>query len=566
MGFHQSNEGNKKRTKASEHPNNFILGRFSNSGPILRGDTRPFIKGHRSSPKIGLQNKLGEVFKGTPESLRVSGGHDRLGGYDILSPRRENSEDPVFLRDWPEGLSAYKKGVREARRLLQLRGPVFETRQALFETHCPLDEQKHSSFSEGSFRSTRQLSQGSSVALDEPIFPKAAHSHKTPFLFKDPYDGRVSRGLERSYVPSFSERSLAFRMDSQVYELERTKSSAFVFNKVSAPVTGSWHQGSYRQHDNPGLYKEGGLLSIPSALGPLQGSSSVCTLKEHIVISSSSEGKAKCPGGQGVKKGSDQHGMVSGSQIFQVALPVMGDPSGGPFCHQRELSTTPIRFSMPRSLGSNLGCSGRRFGLESLEINIPLSAFSAFRRSNPQVDGLQRFRLLGDAFLANGSLVRPLREMLFQYPPPERGLFVPEVFRNHLPPQEPLIFQASRMETIRLAISKEGLNDYSVRVLCRCHKDSTINQYQGVWSKFLCYLASIKIQHHKVKIIHVLNSLSFYSELNNLAYKTLAVYKNALRLPLLFSLGLNLDFALVVHYMLGLHAIKPPPSHGFMPP
>ena len=44
------------------------------------------------------------------------------------------------------------------------------------------------------------------------------------------------------------------------------------------------------------------------------------------------------------------------------------------------------------------------------------------------------------------------------------------------------------------------------------------------------------------------------------------MYKNALRLPLLFSLGLNLDCALVVHYMLGLHAIKPPPSHGFMPP
>ena len=174
------------------------------------------------------------------------------------------------------------KAIKRERRLLQLRGPVSETRQALFETHCPLDEQQHSSFSEGSFRSTRQLSQGSSVALDEPIFPKAAHSHKTPFLFKDPYDGCFSRGLERSYVPSFSERSLAFRMDSQVYELERTKSSAFVFNKVSAPVTGSWHQGSYRQHDNPGLYK-GGLLSIPSALGPLQGSS-VCTLKEHIDV------------------------------------------------------------------------------------------------------------------------------------------------------------------------------------------------------------------------------------------------------------------------------------------
>ena len=36
----------------------------------------------------------------------------------------------------------------------------------------------------------------------------------------------------------------------------------------------------------------------------------------------------------------------------------------------------------------------------------------------------------------------------------------------------------------------------------------------------------------------------------DLAYKTIAVYENALRLPLLFCLGMNLDCPLVTHYML----------------
>ena len=36
----------------------------------------------------------------------------------------------------------------------------------------------------------------------------------------------------------------------------------------------------------------------------------------------------------------------------------------------------------------------------------------------------------------------------------------------------------------------------------------------------------------------------------DLAYKTIAVYENALRLPLLFGLGMNLDCPLVTHYML----------------
>ena len=36
----------------------------------------------------------------------------------------------------------------------------------------------------------------------------------------------------------------------------------------------------------------------------------------------------------------------------------------------------------------------------------------------------------------------------------------------------------------------------------------------------------------------------------DLAYKTIAVYENALRLPLLLGLGMNLDCPLVTHYML----------------
>ena len=47
------------------------------------------------------------------------------------------------------------------------------------------------------------------------------------------------------------------------------------------------------------------------------------------------------------------------------------------------------------------------------------------------------------------------------------------------------------------------------------------------------------ILHHKV-VKDVLNLLAFFAEFHNLAYKTLAVYKCALRLPL-FGLGLNLD-------------------------
>ena len=55
----------------------------------------------------------------------------------------------------------------------------------------------------------------------------------------------------------------------------------------------------------------------------------------------------------------------------------------------------------------------------------------------------------------------------------------------------------------------------------------------------------------------VLNPLAFFAEFHNLAFKTLAVYKCALRLPLLFGLGLNLDGELV-RFFWGAFLIKSP--------
>ena len=106
---------------------------------------------------------------------------------------------------------------------------------------------------------------------------------------------------------------------------------------------------------------------------------------------------------------------------------------------------------------------------------------------------------------------------------------------------------------------EEGLSAYSADVLCRCHRESTIRQYQGVWSKFLSFLELGDIRHHKIKVKDVINFLSYYSEVHPRAYKTLAVYKNALRLPLLFKLGIDIDTPLVYQYMRGLWSFLVPP-------
>ena len=567
LGLHKSYEGSQESSSSSGNSVDFISGRLPHPGSFLRGGSGSYYNNYRSSSKAGLSDKLGKVFQGTSEIPGVPGGYSELGGHDFFPSRGKDSENPVFLQGWPEGLEAYKKGFRETRRFLQLRGPVFTLGQAFPEAHCSVDESQHFSCPEGSLRSSRRLPQRGSPSMDGSRLPQVSHSNKAASIFKDPHDGRFLGRLERSSPSTFSKGSLAYGVGGHVHELEGAEGCAPVTGQVSGPVEGSLRQSPVRQHNGFGLHSKGGFTGLEGSLGSVQRPAIVCSVQGHHTFPSSSARKVECLGRQGIEEQSDQYRMDSGPQFLHKDLRGLGSSSSGPVCHKGKLPVTSVRLSLPGSLGSGLRCSQRQPGLESVEVTLPISSFSAYRGGFVEAEDLRRFRLLGNAILANGSLVRALREEVsFQDPPPRRGLLVPDVFRDHILPQVPFNFQASRLETIRAAILKEGLNDYSVRVLCRCHKVSTINQYQGVWSKFLLYLTSQKILHHEIKVNHIINFLSYCSEHFNLAYKTIAVYKNALRLPLLFSLGLNLDCPLVIHYMLGLHAIKPPPSHGFMPP
>ena len=74
-----------------------------------------------------------------------------------------------------------------------------------------------------------------------------------------------------------------------------------------------------------------------------------------------------------------------------------------------------------------------------------------------------------------------------------------------------------------------------------------------------------KIAHWKVRVVDIVNFLSYYVEVEHRAYRTLFVYKNALRLPLLFKLGLNLDAPILNLYMKGLFNEIPPSVEDRMP-
>ena len=402
------------------------------------------------------------------------------------------------------------------------------------------------------------------ASLREALIPALPSANEASSIFKS-FDDRCLRlrlgGNSSSRDPSWG---LASGMEQSVDKLERIEGYSFIADGLSVKTGGALRKDPFRQQVSLGLYQERRLPCLQSSLGALEGSAALCPVKGDNSLSGSPKGLSERSGRQSFQEHFDKYRVESGQALLREPLQEVGSPSNRSVCYSREQPAPSLRFSLPRSQGS---CLRRlQFGLGPLELNFPLSSLPGFGRGNSEAGGLQGRGFFNSSFLANGSLVRLLRqEVSGQDSPPRRGLLVPDMFRNNVLPQAPFYFQPSRLGSIEQAIRKEGLNDFSVRVLLRCHKKSTIRQYQSVWSKFLAFLSREGILHHKVNVKDVLNFLSFFAEFHNFAYKTLAVYKCALRLPLLFCLGLNLDCELVTYFMRGLFDLNPPPTHGFMP-
>ena len=66
-------------------------------------------------------------------------------------------------------------------------------------------------------------------------------------------------------------------------------------------------------------------------------------------------------------------------------------------------------------------------------------------------------------FLANSELVPSfVEEMSNQVPITKKHVFVPEVFRSGVFPQQPFSFKSSRLEVIKEAVMAEGLTDFQL--------------------------------------------------------------------------------------------------------
>ena len=118
---------------------------------------------------------------------------------------------------------------------------------------------------------------------------------------------------------------------------------------------------------------------------------------------------------------------------------------------------------------------------------------------------------------------------------------------------------------MRLALSARGLSADSVDMVLRAHRVSSTRQYQAIWSKFLSFLSSKGLGSQDVSIAVVCDFLTVQSHILGFQYRTVAAYRCALRHPLLFACGLDINCELSVLFMRGVFNFRPPRKASPMP-
>merc|ERR1739838_304598 len=110
-----------------------------------------------------------------------------------------------------------------------------------------------------------------------------------------------------------------------------------------------------------------------------------------------------------------------------------------------------------------------------------------------------------------------------------------------------------------------GLSEVVIETILRAHKPTTLNQYQSIWAKFISFLSSKECLIPNVTINIVCEFLHLHQHEFDREYRTLAAYKSALRLPILYAANVEINCLTMDLYMRGAYNTNPPKKAKEMP-
>ena len=124
--------------------NNHILpGRFVDPSSFQAGSISSNTDSDRSTPKIWLRHKLGDIVSGTSQSFGLSRCYPGSGKPDFFTPKGKGEQNPGRLCNEQKSPVSHQKGLGKVSGISELQCPVPEIRKALSETYPGLDEEEY---------------------------------------------------------------------------------------------------------------------------------------------------------------------------------------------------------------------------------------------------------------------------------------------------------------------------------------------------------------------------------------------------------------------------------------
>ena len=564
MGVYKSDKTNKVNTPQTRRDAIFFSGRPSNSSSFTLVGGGAYQDDVRSTTEVRIQNKLGKVIPSSPTTARVSGGLAGSQKSHSFSSSRQNRENFGLLSSRGGKIPHVQERTGKIGGISELRRKLPSIGQDVSHSYHSMDEFTHFSISKGSSNSFGYGIEESLDSLGGSRCLEMPSSYAYSTLRSGDYDRCFSSRLERDSSALRDTRGLGSRIERSVNELEGAQSHSSDNLLLCRSPSGKVCQNSVRQYYSLGLPAPSGFCKISLALGSHQRDIGNVPGTMHFRGSGSYKRYSQCPCGQGFQKHSHINGVVFGSTIFLVDLWAGWSTSGGPFCHTRQYSVAFFCLSVSRLL---CGWSGRfQSGLGQLVVSIRLSPSTDSSGGGSETGMLQRFRVFGGPTLACSNVVSPTGEkMSSEFPSPSGAFLISDNCQRPPIPQPSPCLEPLRLDAIANGLAKEGFALDTLRVLLKEHRNSTVMQYQGVWTKFLEFLDTNNINHDSIVLSTVFNFLTFHAVSHHRAYNTIGVYRCALVHPLWYKFKLDIDTKVSVSFMRGLFNMNPPPRYPIMP-
>ena len=541
-----------------------VPGRFFNPSQIGPHVRRSDWTGSQPIQQVGNQRQRGKICSPSPTEDGIFGGNLGLQDAYFVPSKFQSGGYSGALQKLPGQVISVQEGAGIPCGTPELCGSLSSSGEASSAPYHCLDERPYFS---GLTRSSGSSGRGfwdAFRSLDPPriLDTVCAYAPSGPYIGH--HDRCISPRLEWFTATTSGRGLLGSRGGWYVYELDGAEGHSSVNPGLCNSSSGTVCQGPFGQYYGLGLPSPSGFLGVKTPSGTVRPNPGALSLLAGLSSPSPYQGCPECPCGQRVKRLCYIHGVVLGSTVFLVDLRPLGSAPGRCFCNEGQFPVAFFRFSVPRPLGRWSGCILSKLGL--LVCDIPFSPISGPSGCGSGVEQLQGNRFPGGSLLGVGELVsNAISEMPRENPSPSGACALPDyILRTGVPPKV-VRLEAVRLEVIRSSLKSKGYTQASVEFMLQQHRKSSCRQYQTVWGYFMAYLDLKKIRHDEIAVCTVINFLAYMYKTYGRAYRTIATYRCALRHPLLYRFGLEINTPESDAFMKGLYNANPPIRCAPMP-